>query len=158
MLFFVLFLSVLAQASPADDALSHRVTKAFSLRDGAPSCADIQKLGSDEAVRNAVHTVANTVTMPPWVPMRAARCVALNAQSDPASWATIQQWMSNPETAGFALVVMQNVDHFGAEKAERLGELAVQRASADERFARLVRPSMLASKHGAVVKLSARLQ
>ena len=148
--------SGLSMAS-ADDALQTRITKAFSARDNVPSCEVVANWGTTESVSKAMRNITETVAMPPWAPMQAAGCVAQDATADPKSWEMVQGWMVDEKTAGFALVVVQNVDVLDASKARVIAGLALKRAKTDARFSRMVRNPMQASQHSAVVDLATQL-
>ena len=156
MIWLFAVLSTFAWGAP-EQPLKDRVVKALTLRDGGPACEVMQTWGSDSEVASVMREITETVSMPPWVPMRAAQCVVNDAKTDARSYALIEGWMSDTNTTGFALLVMQNVDRFEANRAQSLAELAVKRAVVEPRFGRLVQRTMDRSRHTAVVEHSKKL-
>lgn len=156
MIWLLTLLSTATLAAPGG-TLQDRILKAFSARDGTPSCEDVAAWASADEVATAMRQITETVTMPPWAPMQAAQCVAQTAASDKESWDLVQRWMVAENTAGFALVVMQNADKLDSAKAKTVATLAVRRAQDDARFSRLVRSSMKASRHAVVVDVAKQL-
>lgn len=149
-----IILATIMGAWSAPDQLASKITHAFSARDGAPSCAQVSSWGETGAVDQALITIADTISMPPWVPMRAAECVSRNALRDPNSMAAVRRWMVAEETAGFALVVLNALDYLESKSALELGNLALTRAKTDPRFGALAKRTLEASKHKQVVELA----
>ena len=156
MIWLLALLSTLAAASP-DAALKDRIERALSHRDGGPACEVVAKWGPSEDVAAIMRGITERVTMPPWLPMRAAKCVVLDAVHDTASWSLVEGWMSGENTAGFALVATQNVDRMNELKAVKIADLAVKRSMTDPRFARMVTPHLKGSRHVAVTQRAAQL-
>ena len=73
-------LSTLAFGAP-EQALHEQVVRALSLRDSGPSCETMREWGNGDEVATVMRNVAETVLMPPYVPMRAARCVVKDAKT-----------------------------------------------------------------------------
>lgn len=146
---FPLLLSI-AMAAPADVAAS--VHHALLLRDGF-SCDDAQLLGDQAAVRDALIAEV-AVESPPWVPMRAAACVAEHADGDPIAWTAVRGWMGEAGKPGLALVVLGAADKLPAPRAIEIAELAVARMPTDARFARYAAPKIAASVHPEVRALA----
>jgi hypothetical protein len=149
--------TTLAFAGPAT-TLEDRIVKAFSARDGAPPCATVQDWGPTEAVATAMREITETVTMPPWAPMRAAECVVLNASTDAKAWSLVQNWMTGEETAGYAMVVVQNLPALTEKRALVVADLAVKRSLNEPRFGRLASTHLRASTYPSVVKFSDQLK
>ena len=156
MIWLFAVLSTVAWGAP-EQALKDRVVKALTNRDGGPACEVMRTWGAEDEMASVMRNITETVSMPPWVPMRAAQCVVKDAKNDVRSWSVIEGWMSHKETAGYALLVMQNVDGFEPKRAEVLAELAVKRAVTEPRFGRLVERSMNQSRHIVVVERAKKL-
>jgi hypothetical protein len=154
----VLWMMLSQGAVAGESELSDRIAKAFSHRDGSPSCEVMARWGAPDEVADVYRALSSTVTLPPWLPIRAARCVAESAETDAKSWALVQQWMRAEQTAGLALVVVQSLDAFGSEKAVKLADLAVKRAASEPRFGRLIDRTLQLSRHPAVVKRAQSLK
>jgi hypothetical protein len=150
-------LTTLTFAGP-DASVQDRIVKAFSVRHGAPTCEQVASWAGPDEVSDVMRNITTTVTMPPWVPMKAAQCVIRSASTDPESWALVQRWMTDESTMGFSLVAIQNIDRFDDKKAKKLGQLAVQRSTIEPRFQQLVTPYMKGSKHPSIVDLSKQLE
>ena len=159
-------LSTLAWGAPekvpvvqADESLLvDRLNRAFSMRDNGPTCQEVGDWGQRAEVRDAMIQITAEITMPPWSPMRAANCVASMASTDDVAWRAVRGWMRDPATPGFSLMVLKQLDSFGEPKAIELGEMAMQRASLQPRFARLVRPHLVNSRHEPVAEMGLTLK
>ena len=151
------FLAASVFAGPSAP-LQEKVVHAFSARDGAPDCEEINTWAAQDTVQSTMRDIANTVSMPPWVPMKAARCVTIGAAKDPASWRLVESWMLDEDTTGFALVVTQQIESMTETRAVTLAELAVKRSAFDPRFGRMAAHHLSASPHTAVVELSGKLK
>ncbi len=107
-----------------DDAL----LRALSVRDPAPSCAELSALTDEPAAD--LRDVAETVTLPPWAPMRAAQCLV--AAHSEASESAFQQWVVDPTREGLGLLVLRRTAQLPDDLARAVitsaldGELAVQ--------------------------------
>jgi len=123
-----------AQVDPAD------VTRVLTPRHAGAPCAELMALGSEAEVTQALVTVADTVTMPPWVGTRAAHCVSLRIDEDPVALHASERWMTSPDTAGFALIVLGQLDAVKPVVRADLVTLATERIATDATFASHVRP------------------
>lgn len=151
------FLAASVLAGPSAP-LQEKVVHAFSARDGAPDCEEINTWATQEAVQSTMREITNTITMPPWVPMKAARCVTIGAAKDMESWRLVESWMLGEDTTGFALVATQQIQSMTEARAVTLAELAVKRSAFDPRFGRMATHHLSASSHTAVVELSGKLK
>ena len=130
----MLFVLLLTSAHADDDA----VLKALSVRDPEPPCAAVAALTPDPAA--SLERIAETVELPPWAPMRAARCLV--AEHAEAGEAAFLRWVVDPERAGLGELVLHRTrtlpEPVAAHVLERalLGDLrepALDAISADAR-------------------------
>ena len=146
MMMLALFTAFSAVAAPDVSASLHQELLG---RDTFPGCSAIAQLGPWTDVREAL--VRETqVAEPAWVPMRAAECVLVRLVDDPRAEDLARTWLADPETPGFALMVVRQLNGLPEERAVSLAELAVKRLSTDERFARRARPLLEQSVYGRV--------
>lgn len=141
-----MLISLLFSVAMADPGtISESVYLALLQRDGF-SCDDVQLMGDHDAVRDAL--IADVaVQSPPWVPMRAAGCVAAHADGDPLAWTAVRGWMGDATAPGLALVVLDSADKLPAPRAVELAELAIARMPTDARFALYAQPKIAQSLH-----------
>jgi len=118
----------------------------LSIRDPEPSCNEVADGLADPAAE-LVH-VAETVTMPPWVGMRAAACVASDHSAAAAE--ALSRWVTEPSFKGLGLVAVQHLDGMGEAVAVSVAEAALAGHLADD-----VRDDLASSSHAAVVELVA---
>ena len=157
MVWFLTVLTASVFAGPAP-AFQDKVVHAFSARDGAPDCEAVSTWASGDLVQETMRNITQTVTMPPWVPMKAARCVTIGAKNDAKSRLLVESWMLDKNTTGFALVVTQNLETMSEEWAVTLANLAVKRSTFDPRFGRMATHHLSDSAYVGVVELSGQLK
>ena len=80
--------------------------RALSVREGAPSCQDLQAMTETPVAH--LRWVVSNVTMPPWAGMRAAECLVRSHGADIAP--QLRQWVTDPGYAGLKRIVMGNMD------------------------------------------------
>lgn len=143
-----LLLSMMALANPPTAPLTADVAAALSPRHvvGAP-CDAVAALGPPEVVLAALLDAVATVTMPPWVGTRAARCVVARMDTTPEAADAARTWLMDPAQPGLALIVVDHLDALPKDAVRPLAELAIQRVSADPTFARLATPRLSRSTH-----------
>jgi hypothetical protein len=135
-----MWMFLLATIAQADD---EALLRALSVRDPVPSCSELAVLVPDPAV--SLRNIAETVTLPPWAPMRAARClVADHAKvSEPAFIA----WVANPATAGLARLVLKRTAALEETAAARVIAAALPTSLRDDARAAIIadpRPALQA--------------
>ncbi len=123
--------------APLDDEAA-RVQSALSVRHDPPGCAALT--AELQAPREALVQVVETVTMPAWVPMRAAGClVELYPEQESER---LVAWVTDPEWAGAGRLVLLQLDTMPESVALKVGEaslggplaeLAAERLDASER-------------------------
>ena len=102
--------------------------RALSVREGAPSCQDLQAM-TETPVAHLGWVVSN-VTMPPWAGMRAAECLVRSHGADIAP--QLRQWVTDPGYAGLKRIVMGNMDVLPESLATELAGLAERPQGAKE--------------------------
>jgi hypothetical protein len=139
-------LPVVATAEDAPDPMQ-AVHRALSVRHGPPSCAEVESL-SPTPVETLMRMV-DEVTHPPWVPMRAAECLARrhHAQVGPA----LQRWVTAQELKGLGLLVVGLLDHLPEPLAVDLATLALSEGPAPD----AVRARLLRAERPALRRLAA---
>lgn len=150
------FLTASVFAGPSAP-LQERVVHAFSARDGAPDCEQVSTWDAVEVVQATMRDITESVTMPPWVPMKAAKCILLGAEDDKRSWHMVESWMLDKDTAGFALIATQHLASLSEPHALTVATLAVKRSTFDPRFGRMASSHIAASPHPAVAALASQL-
>jgi len=137
----------LAAAPEGSPAVRAEVVQGLLPRDGAIACADLAPEVDAATRRAALVQVAETVQRPPWVPVRAAGCVAEQAGRDPVARAAAERWLADPGTFGLALAVLDHLDRLDGVTAIRLAGDAVDRAKRESRFALYARPALARSRY-----------
>lgn len=94
---------------------------ALSARDGAPPCETLE-LDLDDPVA-AYEAVVDNVSMPPWVPMQAARCL-VDRHAEKAS-GTLEGWLVHPDKKGLAKLVVLRMDKLQQPVATKLARKLV---------------------------------
>jgi len=140
--------SGLALAAPPEA----EVVAALLPRHGQASCADLARQIDAGALTAALVAVAEGVEHPPWVPMRAARCVVEAAAEDPLALRAAEAWLRDEARPGLALMVTQGLDSLEPEAAVPLADLAIARGRVDSRFAAYASAALLRSRHPEVVE------
>lgn len=105
---------------PADESLSAMI-RALSVRDGEPSCAEVEALSPDPVA--SMRQIVATVQMPPTVPMRAASCLLRGHGAEIE--ADLLSWVSAPETLGLAQLVAGDIDSLPPDLGKRVAERAL---------------------------------
>jgi hypothetical protein len=108
------------------------VYKALGARDPVP-CAEVEALASDPL--DALRTVVEHASMPPWAPMRAAHCIATRHAE--AARADLLAWVSDEQTRGLALQLLGELDEVDPAVAVDVARAALAGPIADDARARL---------------------
>ena len=88
--------------APAFAQVDSDLVRSLSPRHGAPVCAD---LGTSAT---ALQDVVTHVSMPPWVPMRAASClIELHHETSEERFLT---WVSDPAMKGLGRMLLRRLD------------------------------------------------
>lgn len=103
--------------SPAQQA----VYEALSVRDPAPSCAEVEAL-ADDPVQDLLFVVDHA-QQPPWAGLRAAACLIDGhaAEIEPR----LEQWVTDPSTRGLGIVVLGKLDVLPEPVAVKVARLAL---------------------------------
>ncbi len=137
-LFSSLTLLAMIQPVPAEDwsptPEQSAVYKALSIRDPAPSCAEVEALAADPL--DALRTVVERATMPPWAPMRAAHCIATRHATE--ARADLLSWVGSEDTRGLGLVVLDSMSTMDEPLALELAGAALAGPLAEDAKTRLV--------------------
>lgn len=94
-----------AAAAWTPSAEEQAVYRALSLKDGGPSCEEVEALAADPVATLA--SVAEHAEMPPWVGMRAAHC--LTTRHAEAAQDRFVAWVANPNLRGMALLLADDL-------------------------------------------------
>jgi len=111
------------------------VYRALSRRDGGLSCDEIEAL-TETPVTTLMYIVDNA-KQPPWAPMRAAECLTLNHHAELQPH--LQRWLTQPETTGLAIMVVNHLDDLPLETAQRLATISLEGPLAEELKTRINR-------------------
>jgi hypothetical protein len=119
------------------------VVRALSARDAVP-CADVEALTATPV--ETLRSVVSTVSMPPWVPMRAAQCLierhAVDVQPD------LERWVVDPATQGLGRMVLSGLDRIPIEVALPVARKALaeapDRAMAQQKVSAALAPEIRA--------------
>ncbi|MFZ5480665.1 MAG: hypothetical protein ACOZNI_28140 [Myxococcota bacterium] len=103
-----------------------------------PGCAAL-----GEVAREELAGLAEEDVQPPWVPVRAARCL-VELYPDAETAARVRPWMADPSRAGLALVVVGKLDLLPLAEATELARAAL--ATPDERQRARVQRRLAASE------------
>lgn len=107
---------VAVDAAPGDGV--EVLLRALSVRDEEPSCPSLDALVPDPVA--ALTEIADTVSMPPAAPMRAARCLILTHAE--AAEPAITRWMGAADTEGFVRLVVADWSNLPVPVAVRLAQ------------------------------------
>ena len=102
-------------------AAEEKLLLALSARDGAPPCDTLDALVDDPV--GSYESIVEHVSLPPWAPMQAARCLVENHAE--AAAPTLRSWVELPEKAGLARLVLMGVDRLPEAQAVELGSRAL---------------------------------
>ena len=108
-MFPALLMVLMAHADPQGDAPPAGVDemhRALSTRDGSPPCDEVEALSDTPA--EALLYIAEHAQQPPWAGVRAAECLV--SRHAEAIQPQLEQWVQDPSTRGFALVVFNAFD------------------------------------------------
>ena len=143
-------------APPASDATpwtpnpdEAAVTAALSGRDSTIDCAAVEALAKDPVA--TLISVTNHVEMPPWVGVRAAHC--LTSRHAAAAEPTLTAWVTDPNTRGLAILVLDELNTLPEPLALRLATATLSgphAADAQKRLPNSVHPSVRALVPAAV--------
>jgi len=109
--------------------------RAFSARDGAPPCAEVEAGVPDPA--QSLEAIVDHVAMPPWAGMHAAACLIERHSSDRR--ATLLAWSTDPARKGLARLVFNRLHMLQTDDAEIVLRGALAGPLADDARAALVR-------------------
>ena len=127
-----------------DTAERQQLYRALSVRHPEPDCAAVEALVPDAV--DSLTALANEVQMPPWAPMRAARCLV--ERHAEAAEPTLKAWVADPDLLGFAKLVTKKIDHMPEPVAVRVAEAALASPNAEQ-----VTRELSASTHPKVLAL-----
>lgn len=132
------------RASAQDATADEAVRRALAARDAAPGCAEVEALTPTPV--ETLLRVVEEVELPPWVPMRAAECLATrHAAAVPDH---LRRWVVAPETRGLGRLVVERLDAVPIDLARDLAMRALHEGPEPERararIARLRTPELRA--------------
>lgn len=116
-------------ANAQDRTPDDLVYRALSARHPAPSCADVEAM-TPTPVPTLLRMV-DEAQQPPWVPMRAAECLAIGHHADIRD--RLEQWVVDPELRGLGLLVLNRLDDLPLDLARDLATRAVQEGPEPEK-------------------------
>lgn len=125
-----------AVASPSQQA----IVQALSVRDPAPTCADLGPLTPTPA-EDLVWVVTH-VTSPPWAGMKAAECL-IEGHAESVR-PTLQTWVTDVRLKGLGWVVLKHLDAMPRPLALELAQLAVDEGPDPAGAKRRIRRSKVA--------------
>lgn len=131
-----------AEASWTPSPEEQAVYKALSLKDGGPTCEEVEALASDPVA--SLSAVAEHATMPPWVGMRAAHC--LSTRHAEAAEPTLARWLVDPQLRGMALLLADDLSVMPEPVALRLATAGLAGPHAEDLRKRLDRSEVPALK------------
>jgi hypothetical protein len=112
-----------AEGAPTDLTPEREAMRlALSARDQSPPCAEIVTLASEMPTDDYTWLIDH-VRHPPWVGMRAARCILENHSIDASE--IIESWVVNPELKGLGYLVLDSLDSLPQQQASDLARLAI---------------------------------
>jgi hypothetical protein len=115
----------------ADEPEVARVVQALAVRHDPPSCATLITSLHDPA--GTLTTIVDTVTLPPWVAVRAARCAVGVEAAD----AAVHRWLRDPEKPGLTEVVVDALPTVPTVRAVALADAALHGPHAERARRRL---------------------
>jgi hypothetical protein len=114
--------------------------QALSVRDPAPTCADLGALSPTPA-EDLVWVVTH-VTSPPWAGMKAAECL-IEGHAESVR-PTLQTWVTDERLKGLGWVVLKHLDAMPRPLALELAQLAVDKGPDPDGARRRIRRSKVA--------------
>jgi len=96
--------------------------RAMALRDHIPPCETIEAMSTAPA--EDLVWIADNATMPPWVGPRAVHCLVVG--HGPEATEALLRWVSDPETKGLGLVVLDDLDHLPDDLAVQVATRALE--------------------------------
>ena len=140
--------AIAGTATPAEDAWTPSaeetaVYQALSMRDAGPPCEEIEALAKDPVA--TLISVTEHATMPPWVGVRATRCLTTRHAEEAKS--TLAAWMADPEKRGLAFLIADGLGDAPEPVAldlARAGLAGPHAASLQKRLAKSTWPSVAA--------------
>lgn len=94
---------------------------AFSSRDGAPPCAEVEALVPDPVA--SLENVIAHVQMPPWAPMHAAACLIEGHGAERPE--LLASWVDDPALKGLARMVFHRLHRLEPDQARSLADRAL---------------------------------
>jgi len=95
--------------------------RALSIRDHAPPCERVEALTTQ--VVADLTWLADHATQPPWVGMRAAHCLVAGHGVEAAD--ALLRWVTDPETRGLGLLVLDGLARLPEDLAVRIATRAI---------------------------------
>ena len=116
MFFFLIACGTVSSPTPKQQAASSPVdtlslTTQLSARDTTLSCTDL----AGENLKQELVNIVETIQRPPWVPMRAATCLAELYPSE--SKPELMRWIADPQKKGLAFLIAGQLSHLSTEDA-----------------------------------------
>ena len=130
----MLALFFLATAHAADDAFDAMV-HAFSTKDSAPACEQVESLSPDPVP--LLLRAVNEIQRPPSVPMRAAECLVTRHASSVETEMT--SWMGDSQKKGLGFLALHHLDAMEPALATRIATAAMAGPYRDEASVRIAR-------------------
>jgi len=109
--------AAVAPATASQEAL----LQALSARDAGPDCAVLSAMSPTPVVD--LTWIALNAPMPPWAGMRAAECLITAHHA--AAMPTLRAWVTDPQLAGFGILVLNKLDALPLDTAKELATLAL---------------------------------
>ena len=97
------------------------MARALSKRDSAPPCGEVEALSLDP-LTDLVWLVEH-IQKPPWVGMRAARCVLENHSAEAS--AVLEDWVIDPALKGLGFLILDSLDDLPQTQAIELAQRAL---------------------------------
>lgn len=117
-----LVLGLLATAAPPPSAVVS-AARALAPRHDPPPCAEVARLASSQGADpgEVLAAVAEGVTSPPWIGMRAAACAAAFPSAEPR----VRAWLADPALPGLAEMVVAALVDVSDDRATPLARAAL---------------------------------
>jgi hypothetical protein len=122
-------------ALPTPTASQDALYRAFSLRHGEPSCADVSKFTSSPVAD--LSFLIEHAKQPAVVSMRAAHCLVAAHPTD--AFPLMRRWVVTPEQRGLALLVLGSLDELPVDIAIELAQVSRRGPLADAATPRITR-------------------